>query len=395
MTDLLVESLSKRYRIQSQIDSTEHNPGQRPGRVKTQVKDFWALRDVNFEVARGESLGIIGHNGAGKSTILKILSNITTPTSGKITISGRIAALLEVGSGFHPELTGRENVFLSGSILGMRRAEIASRFDSIVSFAGLERFIEIPVKRYSSGMYVRLGFSVAAHLNPDILLLDEVLAVGDRAFQQKCKQRIAELHRQGMTMIFISHDLTAVRDICSRALLLHRGQIEADGPTDDVIRQYADVATSQARFEASAEHQGEQRRVELTGVQFFDSDARRCESIFTGQPFSCRVDYLVRQAIPGGAISVHFVSPAGEIATQFTTSIDRQPFDIASGPGAIEFFCDHMGLSPEAYRVDVLVEQFTAREPLEWQRGCAGILVESEKELRGSFHMPHSWRRVS
>lgn len=394
MADLLVESLSKRYRIQSQVDAQENSRGQRPGRIKIETKDFWALRDVNFEVARGESLGIIGHNGAGKSTILKILSNITTPTTGKITISGRIAALLEVGSGFHPELTGRENVFLSGSILGMRRSEIASQFDSIVSFAGLERFIEIPVKRYSSGMYVRLGFSVAAHLNPDILLLDEVLAVGDRAFQQKCKQRIGELHRQGMTMIFISHDLTAVREICSRALLLHRGKIEANGPTDDVIRRYADVATSQASFEETAQFRGEQRRAELTGVEFLGSTGQRCDSIGTGQPFTCRVDYLVRQAIPGGAIAVYFVNPAGEIVTEFTTAVDGETFDLNLGPGAVKFSCEHMGLQPEAYRVDICIEQPATKETFEWQRGCASILVESEKELRGSFHMPHVWRRV-
>jgi lipopolysaccharide transport system ATP-binding protein len=394
MADLLVESLSKRYRIQSQVDAQEGSRRKRSGRVKTEKKDFWALRDVNFEVARGESLGIIGHNGAGKSTILKILSNITTPTTGKITICGRIAALLEVGSGFHPELTGRENVFLSGSILGMRRAEIASRFDSIVAFAELDRFIEIPVKRYSSGMYVRLGFSVAAHLNPDILLLDEVLAVGDRAFQQKCKQRIAELHRQGMTMIFISHDLTAVRDICHRALLLDRGQIQADGPTEEVIRRYADVATSQVSFEETAQIRGEQRRAELTGIEFLDSAGQRCDSIATGQPFTCRVDFVVRQPIPRAAVTVCFMNPTGEIATQFTTAVDGETFDLPLGPGAVEFTCEQMGLQPEAYRVDIAIEQPASKETFEWQRGCTSILVESEKELRGLFHMPHTWRRV-
>ncbi|MGC2657057.1 MAG: ABC transporter ATP-binding protein [Bryobacteraceae bacterium] len=395
MADLVVEALSKRYRIQSNEDAAGGDVTKPAGRLKIRTKDFWALKNVSFEVARGESLGIIGHNGAGKSTILKILSNITTPTAGKITISGRIAALLEVGSGFHPELTGRENIFLSGSILGMRRAEITSRFDSIVAFAELDRFIEIPVKRYSSGMFVRLGFSIAAHLNPDILLLDEVLAVGDRSFQQKCKQRIAELHRQGMTMIFISHDLGAVRDICSRALLLDRGQVEADGEPDEIIRKYAELTTSHENFEGSAQIRGEHRRAELTGVRFFNEDGERIENSITGQPFRCRVDYLVRQPVPGGAVAVYFCRANGEIATQFSTASDGETFDMNVGPGAVEFFCPQMGLKPEAFRIDISVEQPESKETFEWQRGCFTLLVESGNELRGEFHMAHTWRHVT
>jgi lipopolysaccharide transport system ATP-binding protein len=213
MNALVFDSVSKRYRIRSGPEGGESQPTGRFRGFRTHSSDFWALKNVSFEVQEGESLGIIGHNGAGKSTVLKLLSNITAPNKGKITIHGRISALLEVGSGFHPELTGRENVYLSGSILGMRRAEIAKKLDSIIEFAGVRPFIDIPVKRFSSGMYVRLGFSIAEHLDPDILLLDEVLAVGDYAFQEKCKQRIAEMQRQGTTMVFISHDLNAVRRI--------------------------------------------------------------------------------------------------------------------------------------------------------------------------------------
>src|SRR6185295_2097393 len=183
-------------------------------------EEFWALKDVSFEIRRGEVLGIIGRNGAGKSTMLKILSRITEPTSGRIGIRGRVASLLEVGTGFHPELTGRENIFLNGAILGMSRAEITAKFDEIVAFAEVERFLDTPVKRYSSGMYVRLAFAVAAHLEPEILIVDEVLAVGDAQFQKKCLGKMGEVSRTGRTILFVSHNLTAIRTLCQRCILL-------------------------------------------------------------------------------------------------------------------------------------------------------------------------------
>ena len=240
MIDLELSHVSKRYVVRSDDAPTAAgNPVlRRLRRLRPRAETFWALRDVSFQVRRGEALGIIGHNGAGKSTILKLLSGITAPTEGAITIDGRLSALIEVGSGFHPELTGRENVFLSGSILGMRRREIAAKLDSIIDFAGIRQFIDTPVKRYSSGMHVRLGFAIAAHLDPDILLLDEVLAVGDAAFQEKCLRRIKELEAAGTTIVFISHDLSAVQRLCERVILMRRGQIAADGPPRDVIQEY-------------------------------------------------------------------------------------------------------------------------------------------------------------
>ena len=202
------------------------------------AREFWALRDISFAIPRGQAVGIVGDNGAGKSTILKILSGIMKPTSGTMTVNGRLSALIEVGAGFHPDLTGRENVFLNGAILGMTRAEIKRKFDEIVEFSGLAEFIDTPVKRYSSGMFARLGFSVAAHVDPDVLIVDEVLSVGDYLFQKKCMDRMAAVLKGGATVIFVSHNLRAVTDLCSRALLLSHGRLLADGPAAEVVSTY-------------------------------------------------------------------------------------------------------------------------------------------------------------
>ncbi len=201
-------------------------------------EEFWALRDVNFEIRRGEVVGIIGRNGAGKSTLLKVLSRITEPTEGRVTIEGRVASLLEVGTGFHPELTGRENIFLNGAILGMTRAEIRRKFDEIVDFAGVEKFIDTPVKRYSSGMKVRLGFSVAAHLEPEILIVDEVLAVGDAEFQKKCLGKMEDVSGQGRTVLFVSHNMGAMKGLCPRGVLLRDGLVTMDGEINEVVDYY-------------------------------------------------------------------------------------------------------------------------------------------------------------
>src|SRR5205814_5093406 len=219
--------------------------------------EFWALDRVSFEVQPGEVVGIIGRNGAGKSTLLKILSRITEPTSGRIELLGRMGSLLEVGTGFHPELTGRENIYMNGSILGMSRREIARKFDEIVAFAGVDEFLDTPVKRYSSGMYVRLAFAVAAHLEPDILVVDEVLAVGDQAFQQKCTQQMRSVGRGGRTVLFVSHNMPAVQNLCSRCIWLKAGRVTADGPAAEVIEAYnRDVADVGGAEVDLTEHRG-------------------------------------------------------------------------------------------------------------------------------------------
>ena len=252
------EKISKQYRIgapqaaystmREALVTTLRSPLKHFTSNGSSSKEFiWALENVSFEVRPGEVVGIIGRNGAGKSTLLKILSRITEPTTGKIELYGRVGSLLEVGTGFHSELSGAENIFLSGSILGMTRKEIAAKFDEIVAFAEVKKFIDTPVKRYSSGMYVRLAFAVAAHLEPEILLLDEVLSVGDISFQKKCLGKMSEVSRDGRTVIFVSHNMSSIIRICSRCILIEGGKIEADGPVESVIRGY---------LAASAQHDG-------------------------------------------------------------------------------------------------------------------------------------------
>ena len=252
---ILVEGVGKKYRLRHQskeryatlrdalaqkakaIFNFTHS-SQKVRKAAPCDEDFWALKDLNFEIKHGEVVGIIGHNGAGKSTLLKILSRITEPTAGRITLRGRVASLLEVGTGFHPELTGRENIFLNGAILGMTKAEIKGKFDEIVAFAEVERFLDTPVKRYSSGMYVRLAFAVAAHLEPEILIIDEVLAVGDAEFQKKCLGKMERVSKEGRTVLFVTHDMQSISTLTSRAILLDSGRVSLQGKTTDVISHY-------------------------------------------------------------------------------------------------------------------------------------------------------------
>jgi len=273
------------------VESLKH-----PGRLfrDERGETLWALRDVSFDVAPGEVLGIIGPNGAGKSTLLKILARITEPTTGEVRLFGRVGSLLEVGTGFHPELTGRENVYLSGAILGMRRKEIARKFDAIAAFAEVERFLDTPVKRYSSGMYLRLAFAVAAHLEPEILVVDEVLAVGDAAFQKKCLGKMGDVAQEGRTVLFVSHNMAAVEALCSRCLLLAGGEVRAEGKPADVVGEYlATLAESRSGRRDLAEHPGRRRgaspwmrEVTLLGESGVATDQTRA-----GGPLDVRVTF--------------------------------------------------------------------------------------------------------
>lgn len=294
---------------------------------------IWALRDVSFDVADGQVMGILGRNGAGKSTLLKVLTRITEPTSGQATIRGRVGSLLEVGTGFHPELTGRDNVFLNGTILGMRRSEIRRKFDEIVEFSGVEKFIDTPVKRYSSGMYVRLAFAVAAHMEPDVLLVDEVLAVGDAAFQKKCLGKISEVTRQGRTVIFVSHNMAAIRDICPTAVWLEQGQVEAVGPSADVIDQYLrtvnqPVGTGEQTFEARDEFD-----FQVVSVRLTDESGMVRGSFEVSEPPVVELTCDVRETVPGlyGYVVVNRSDGTMMIETD-SHDVQPNPFDSLS-PG--------------------------------------------------------------
>ena len=276
----------------------KHKAKEVVGRVGKE--EFWALKDVNFTVERGEAVGIIGHNGAGKSTLLKILSQITPPTTGEIRLKGRVSSLLEVGTGFHPELTGRENIFLNGAILGMTKKEINDKFDSIVEFAGIEKFIDTPVKRYSSGMYVRLAFSVAAHMDPDILLVDEVLAVGDVEFQKKCLGKMDEVIKEsGRTILFVSHNMGAIQNLCKKCILLKNGRVEMIGKTEEVIKRYLNNVKNDAKIpiKKRVDRRGS-GDVIITDIKILDEKTlSRLETITSGQNIYIEISYTSKSNI--------------------------------------------------------------------------------------------------
>jgi len=282
-----------------------------------QVEEFWALKDVSFEIEKGDRVGIIGRNGAGKSTLLKILSRITDPTKGRICIAGRTASLLEVGTGMHVELSGRENIFLNGAILGMRRGEILKKFDEIVAFAGVERFLDTPVKRYSSGMYVRLGFAIAAHLEVEILIVDEVLAVGDSQFQKKCLGKMEEIGRSGRTILFVSHNMAMVNSLCDKAIHLDSGILRTFGPTDRVILSYATAGENSL---AAVNYRNSSRRIGDEYVQLLSADIRNgrgvpISSVEINQPFSVRMEYrILRGADRTYVPNFHFFCHDGSCA---------------------------------------------------------------------------------
>jgi len=263
---------------------------------------IWALRDVSFEIEQGEIVGIIGRNGAGKSTLLKVLSRITEPTTGRAELFGRVASLLEVGTGFHPELTGRENIFLNGSILGMSRVEIEAKFDEIVAFAEIEKFIDTPVKRYSSGMYVRLAFAVAAHLEPEILVVDEVLAVGDFAFQQKCLDKMQDVSTRGRTVLFVSHNMGAINRLCQRAILLNEGRIIASGPTMEVVQSYTIKSTlgNSEYIRAPAP----EKTIHLRRVAVLAENGEVRAEVGYHERFSIHVEYEVNRPISGANVGI-------------------------------------------------------------------------------------------
>ena len=323
-------------------------------------EEFWALKDVSFDIKQGDRVGIIGRNSAGKSTLLKSLSRITEPTKGSIKIKGRVASLLEVGTGFHPELTGRENIFLNGAILGMGKEEIKRKFDEIVAFAEVEKFLDTPVKRYSSGMYVRLAFAVAAHLEPEILIVDEVLAVGDAAFQKKCLGKMQDVGKDGRTILFVSHNMATVQSLCSQALVLSSGSIEFPvGNVNEALNKYLMQINqiSKTRLSDRQDRQGE-GKIRISNFGLFDSQGNELSSLVSGQTVEFRISYESQEQNPKNIhTGISIRSASGVLITLLTNKIAAQIFEEIPKNGFISCIIKKLPLSSGTYILNLSILQ--------------------------------------
>jgi lipopolysaccharide transport system ATP-binding protein len=367
--------------------------------------EIWALRDVSFEVPPGEVLGVIGCNGAGKSTLLKILSRVTKPTAGLVNLRGRVGSLLEVGTGFHPELTGRENILLNGAILGMGRREVARKFDDIVAFAELHRFLDTPVKRYSSGMYTRLAFAVASHLEPEILLVDEVLAVGDAAFQKKCLGKMGQVSRQGRTVLFVSHNMTAIKSLCTRALLVDQGRIACDGSVDEVVNLYLKASTDMSRTgvipEDAPRHRDAPDEARFRAVRLTDVSGQEVSQLYFGQPFQVGFVCDVLKDIPDGHFEIS-ISTVDGIHVTYSTTRDAGKGPLFLGRGRHEVVAEFdVVLLPREYTIDLGVHHHNGMTADFVQRALDfSILRVAESgadhyplgRTRGHVRVPASWQ---
>jgi lipopolysaccharide transport system ATP-binding protein len=342
-------------------------------------REFWALRDVSFEVKRGEAFGIIGHNGAGKSTILKILSRIMKPTKGSMVVNGRLSALLEVSAGFHQDLTGRENIFLNGTILGMNRREIESKLDQIIAFSELEEFIDTPVKRYSSGMYARLGFSVAAHVDPEVLIVDEVLSVGDHMFQQRCMERMSSILKGGATVLFVSHNLKAVSELCSRAMLLKKGEVAIIGDTDSVVRHYLQDAQ-----ELSAGDESEPVYVSQVKV----SDERGERSTFeSGQTAWIDVEMTARERVQKLAILLFLADENQyQIFRTSTEALGHGRFCLDPGESYRCRFELRLNMGEGTFYLDVAIGRYDIQKLYHRKALAATVFIRSTSAVRGAVN---------
>jgi lipopolysaccharide transport system ATP-binding protein len=354
--------------------------GNRPTNESPDSREFWSLRDINLEVRQGETLGVVGHNGAGKSTMLKHLAGIMTPTTGRIEVRGRLAALIEVGAGFHQDLTGRENVFLSGAILGMSRAEVTRKFDAIVDFAGMAQFIDTPVKRYSSGMFARLGFAVAAHLEPDILVIDEVLSVGDFVFQQKSLRKMREVATSGATVIFVSHNLKAVAELCRRSVLLDAGKIIEDGPTSNVLQTYLERERRKLEVHRDVD-------VAISGVQLLQ-DGKPTVRVQAGSAARIRVEVVARRAVQRVAVVIAVLDEGLEVI--FSTSDERlgaHPVDLAPGQTHQVEFDLTMHLANGTFHLGAYLYRYDVEREYDSVVPAGTFFVETDRDVRGAANL--------
>ena len=390
-----LQDVWKQYRLGSQHDSLRDTipslvkrwVGRRHGAEPEGV--FWALRGVSFHVAKGETLGIIGPNGAGKSTILKLLSRIIQQTKGSFRVQGRVAALIELGGGFHGDLSGAENIALQGTMVGLSREEIKRLFDSIVKFSGLEQFIHTPVKRYSSGMEARLGFAIAAHVHPDILLLDEVLSVGDLAFQQKCFKRIAELKRLKTTVIFISHNLEAVQQLCDRVLVLQQGQALCDGAAAEMIRRYREEIRS-TTLKLRGRYHGAADTLEIRSVALRDACGAPLHALETGQLLRVEIDFAAKRPIRQAVFQVSIERADGLLCHVAASQPDALRREL-TGQGTVTLEYLALNLLPNLYQVAVRVFEGDNPVPVAaLEHGCF-FQIDSDHHEQGAVHLAHAW----
>jgi lipopolysaccharide transport system ATP-binding protein len=376
-----IEHLTKRYtlgamRHETMLREALLNLVRRRGRRAE--SSILALDDVNFGVEVGEVVGIIGRNGAGKSTLLKVLSKITYPTSGRIRVRGRVASLIEVGTGFHDELSGRENIYLNGSILGMRKREIDERIDQIIDFSGVEKFIDTPIKRYSSGMRLRLGFAVAAHMDPDVLFVDEVLAVGDAEFQKKCLNAMDELRSGGRTVLFVSHNMAAIENLCPRTVWIDAGRIRMDGPTEQVIASYLATFSESQRTGYDLEHitnRSGSGAIRFLRVDFMDAQGQPTSVFRSGEPFRARFHYRVNERIRDPHFGMVIFSDLGtRITTVSTWHANYYISEVEPGEGVIELQIDDLFLQPNRYFISLFVD--TTGQRFDNLDHCIAIDVE-------------------
>jgi lipopolysaccharide transport system ATP-binding protein len=380
--------------LRDQLAESLRSLFQRNGRSHLDKDSLWALKDVSFEIKPGEMVGIIGRNGAGKSTLLKILSHITEPTRGRAEIWGRVGSLLEVGTGFHWELSGRENLYLSGAILGMKKAEIDRKFDQIIAFAEIEKFIDTPVKHYSSGMYMRLAFAVAAHLDPDILLIDEVLSVGDLAFQRKCMDHAKHLQERNATVLFVSHNMFAIKAMCNRVIYIADGQLRFDGAPEDVIQLYE----QDSRLSTAPWAQGmvgadpSQRPISITEVELFDEGGQRRRVFNYGERMRVRLQFEAPQRVPNPNFNISFFRSDNVACCNYNTAMDGFPIPSLSGKGAIEVLTPPLKLVSELYAIHVMVWDTKFEQLYSAQMGTTFHVRDQLLSPHfGVFHEPAEW----
>lgn len=377
-------------------------------------EDFWALKGVTLDIPRGKTFGLVGHNGSGKSTLLKLVAGIHRPTSGTITAAGRVSAMLELGAGFHPEMSGRDNIYLNGSILGMTRKQIDAAMDNIIEFSGLREFIDSPVKVYSSGMYVRLGFAIAVNLRPEILIIDEVIAVGDEAFQRRCFDHLYELRRKGVTIVLVTHSLALVADLCDEAAWLDGGTLRKVGPARDIVDAYlatvnereaaagTEAAAGVPEIEPAAEEEfaGKTPRrgsgeIRITGLQYLDENGTDKKFLSTGQRCTVRINYQAREALPAVTFGLAFVHDSGVQAAGPNSGYGPETFVVPAGSGSIDYTLDSLPLQPGEFLISVAaVDKGHMYDYLD-RAFVLKIRAEDVITEPGLLRMPGRWTQLS